>query len=198
MTLNMNDLVEDVITYENSKKSAYANAIHKYEMLGFELSPLPKNKPPRLPAKGISKLGDSEIADLQSTFVRWMEYTGEQANLQHLFLNELSAQIDETVRKLKLKYSGSISEREDRAKIHPTVVKLTKKLLETKALYSLLKGKYEVFDKARGVCSRDVERRRKDFLANSNEDSIRGIRSRSKVRKKGPMRQRDLEVGRGE
>ena len=198
MTLNMNDLVEDVITYENSKESARTNVIHKLEMLGFELSPKPDGKPPRLPAKGISKLDDNKIADLQSVFVRWMEYAGEQAEIQNLVSKELSSRVDETIRKLKLKYSGTVSEREDRAKIHPTVVKLKKQVLEAKALYSLLKGKYDIFDKARGVCSRDVERRRKDFLANSNEDSIRGVRSRSRVKKKGPIRQRDLEVGRGE
>ena len=197
MTLNMKDLLEEVITYEGASNSIFENVITKYEMLGFDLSPKPGGKPPRLPASGISNLGDNDITDLQATFVRWMEYTGEQAEIQNLTLKELEGHADTSVRKLRLKLEGTAAERDDRARTHHTVLKLKNKILETKALYSLLIGKHGIFDSARGVCSRDVERRRKDFMANSREDAIRAVRSKRKAVKKGPMRQRDLEVSRG-
>ena len=197
MTLNMKDLVEEVITYDGANQSTLDVVTYKLEMLGFELSEKPGGKPPRLPRSGISNLGDNDITDLQAVFVRWMEYAGEQAEIQNLLAKELESNIDTTIRKLKLKLDGTVAEREDKAKTNPTVIKLKKKLREAKALYSLLIGKHGIFDASRGVCSRDVERRRKDFMANSRENAIRSVKSRKRVTKKGPMRQRDLEVGSG-
>ena len=198
MTINMHRLVEEVTTSGSAAKSAVDNSIYKYERLGFELSEKPAGKPPKLPTDGISSLEDDDVADLHSTFVRWMEYAGEQAAFQNTVSKELSVRIEDTILKLKLEYDGTVAEREAKAKTHPTVKKLRKKLLDTKATYELLSNKFDTFNYARGVCSRDVERRRKEFVANINEDSIRSMRSRkTKVMSKGPMRQRDLEVSRG-
>lgn len=194
MTLDMRGFVEDMTTDDDTDSSVIDRVVYRYSKLGFDLTELPKRKGknyiPKLPAKGVSALTDEEVTDLQGEFVVMMEYTGEQAALQNIMAKEYANEADKRTRTIKLKTTGTVSEKEDRARTHPKVVVLKEKADVAKGTYSLLQNKYDAFDKARGVCSRDVERRRRDYEGNRREASIRG-----KKRRRGPARQSELEPG---
>lgn len=192
MTLNMQGLIEDLVTDNNVKKSVIDHVTYTLDYLGFTgLEPLiqdGKNYVPKLPSKGVSSLSDKEVTDLQAEFVVMMAYAGEQASIQDTIASSYAVEAKRMKSRVRLKATGSAIEREDQATIHPKVVDLEDNAAAAKGALKVIKEYHGFFEKARGVCSRDVERRRYDYEGSRRDSSIRGKRRR------GPHRQSELEL----
>lgn len=194
MTLDMREFVEDISTSDNTEKSIIDRVAYRVDRLGMDV-PQPlmrkgKRFIPKLPAQ-VSKLTDEEVSDLQGQFVVMMEYAGEQAIIQDIMATAYAVEAKRMKAKVKLKMSGTATEKEDKACIHPKVTELEDKAAVAKGSYKVIQNRREAFDKARGVCSRDVVRRQGDYEGNRRDSSIRGKR----VRSRGPHRQSELEPG---
>jgi hypothetical protein len=191
MTLNMQELVEDLVTSDSAKKSVIDHVTRQVSYLGFTgLEPLTrdgKNYSPKLPSKGVSNLSDEEITDLQADFVVMLAYAGEQASILDIIASDYSIEAKRMRSRVRLKATGTAAEREDKANTHPKVTDLEDNAAAARGTLKIVKDYHNFYEKARGVCSRDVERRRYDFEGSRRDGSIRGKRRR------GPHRQSELE-----
>ena len=194
MTLDMREFVEDLATSDNTEKGIIDRVAYRVDRLGFDVpEPLMrkgKNYIPKLPSRGVSSLNDEEITDLQAEFVVMMEYAGEQSLIQDVMATAYAVEAKRMKSRVRLKATGTATEKDDKAIIHPKVTDLEDKAAVAKGTFKVINNRYNSFDKARGVLSRDVERRRRDYEGNRRDSSIRG-----KKRTRGPHRQSSLEPG---
>lgn len=194
MTLDLREFVEDLATDDNVEKSVIDRVEYRIHKLGLgPAEPLMRGGEqynPKLPSKGVSRLTDEEVTDLQAEFVTMMTYAGEQALIQDTMAAVYEVEAKRMKAKIRLKVDGTAGEREDKATVHPKVQALEDKSMVAKYAYKRLKEYREGFDKGRAVCSRDVVRRQGDFDADRRDNSIRGKRVR-----RGPARQSELEPG---
>ena len=195
MTLDMRDLMEEAEAEDDLSKSILDRCIYRMEKLGIGLCerPMKKGKPyvPKIPARGITTLSDRELGDLHGDFVVMQEYVGEQAIFQSIIQREYAAEADKYYRMVKLKAEGSVADRDDRARIHPKVLKLKEKRDVAHGTKEMLYNRYEGFKGGANVCSRDVERR-KDTLDSSKREAA--MAKRGRVVKRSTGRQSDIEV----
>lgn len=159
MTLDLSKFVKDVMATEDSKQSAIESIVATYKRLGFELDDKPNKRQPKLPVAGVSKLKTSEIIELQAEFICWMDYAGEQAALQEYIAKECTEKMDAAIRKVRLKASGTATEKDDKARTHSTVVKLKRVITEAKGVQSLLNNKHHTFSRLAYSCGKELERR---------------------------------------
>jgi len=198
MTLDLGGFVEDLVTSDTADKTVIDRVEYRVRKIGFTAAEPLKRKGqhyiPKLPSKGVSRLTDAEVTDLQAQFVTMTTYAGEQALIQDTMAAVYSVEAKRMKARVRLKATGTASEREDKATIHPKVVELEDKAMVAKFSGKRIQERREGFEKSRGVCSRDVERRKLDKEQDRRDNAIRGTK---RVRR-GPSRQRDLEVSRGE
>lgn len=195
MTLDLREFVEDLAKDDDLEKSVIDRVEYRVHKLGIgPAEPLIRNGKqhnPKLPSKGVTNLTDEQVTDLQADFVTMMTYAGEQAGIQDTMATVYGVEAKRMKARVRLKATGTSQEKEDKATIHPKVMALEDKALVAQQTYKRLKEYREGYEKARGVCSRDVVRRQGDFDADRRDNSIRSKRRRSR----GPIRQSELEPG---
>lgn len=197
MTLDIQDLVERLESPENDKRSTVDKVVYEIRRLGLDMEEPPTTKSgkpysPRLPYAGVTSLTNKELGNLQGEFVTMMEYVGEQATLYDITARDYQRRIKRTISSIKLKIEGTAAEREDRARTHRKVVRLEDAYEVARGAAKILENKHQSYHEKARACSRDVERRIREF-----DDSLRSasIKSKSRVtHKRGPIPQHKLEV----
>jgi hypothetical protein len=176
---NLSEMVLDCEDRAELYKVVKKKGLKTLQNMGFALTPQPLNdgEPifPQLPEK-VSEISNKEVTDLQSTFVTVYSYAKEVRTLAETMAKTYKERADLIRNTIFLKANGNVQERKAKSETNMEYVRFNSKAIEWSFVEKMLAAKCDSLEKARAVCSRDVEFRTTEADQYKRDQNIRNIR----------------------
>jgi hypothetical protein len=132
-------------------------ALAHYRKLGGVLPKRPSTEP--VMPNDVTLLSSEELGCLYAQFVAYSEWLSTETSLCRITADELEAYVAHVQAEIRLRKSGTVKDKDNKAQNSPEFIAVEQRLLVAKAKAELLRARFYGVEKCASALSREMSRR---------------------------------------